>query len=222
MFYDRDSLVKLRSTKTTGLILPVPFYRQASQFTCGPACLMMAMKFFQPALRLNRELEFDIWREANLVESYGTSKEGLAVAAARRGFNVYTMGKSLRHSFVDAIADRVPRIDYRMLELLYDDTRAKFKSMTLKNTSPRVELRKLKSILQKSHIPILLTSTSLIGEEEDLPHWIVLTGYGKNSWYANNPLGKRPNTRLSHEVLKENLGYRQVRCALIVDGLKLR
>ena len=36
-----------------------------------------AMKFFQPNLRLTRELEFDIWREANLVESYGTSKEGL-------------------------------------------------------------------------------------------------------------------------------------------------
>jgi len=52
---------------------------------------MMAMKFFQPSLTLTRELEFDIWREANLVETYGTSKEGLALAAARRGFDAYTI-----------------------------------------------------------------------------------------------------------------------------------
>jgi ABC-type bacteriocin/lantibiotic exporter with double-glycine peptidase domain len=121
---------------------------------------------------------------------------------------------------VDAIADRIPGIDYKMLELLYKDTRAKFTSMSLKNVGPRVELRKLKSVLRKSHIPILLTSTSLFGEKDGLPHGVVLTGYGKNSWYINNPLGKRPNTRLSHEVMEENLGYRQVRCALIVAGLR--
>jgi predicted double-glycine peptidase len=66
--------------------LHVPFHRQRSQYTCGSASLMMVMKFFQPNLRLSRELEFDIWRESNLVESYGTSREGLTVAAAKRGF----------------------------------------------------------------------------------------------------------------------------------------
>jgi len=131
----------------------------------------------------------------------------------------YTMGKSLRHSFVDAI-DRVPGIDYGMLELLYNDTKAKFKSMSIKNLSSHVELRQLKRTLKRSHVPILLTSTSLFGEKDDLPHWIVLTGYRKNSWYINNPLGKRPNTRLGHRVLENNLGYRQVRCALIVRGLR--
>ncbi|MGA8857472.1 MAG: peptidase C39 family protein [Candidatus Bathyarchaeia archaeon] len=89
--------------------LPIPQYRRATQFACGPVCLMMAMKFFQPDLRLTGELEFDIWREANLVESYGTSKEGLALAAARRGFDVYTLGSARTHPFIDAIEPiRVP------------------------------------------------------------------------------------------------------------------
>ena len=44
---------------------------------------MMAMKFFQPALRLTKGLELDIWRESNLVESYGTSKEGLAAGCCK-------------------------------------------------------------------------------------------------------------------------------------------
>lgn len=74
--------------------------------------------------RLARGLELDIWREANLVESYGTSKEGLALAAARRGFEVYTMGRSLRHSFVDVIRDKIPSVDNKVLELLYNDIRS--------------------------------------------------------------------------------------------------
>jgi ABC-type bacteriocin/lantibiotic exporter with double-glycine peptidase domain len=202
-------------------ILAVPFYQQASEFTCGPACLIMAMRFFKPSLRTTRELEFDIWREANLVESYGTSKEGLALAAARRGFDVYTIGKPLRHSFVDEIADKVPGIDYKMLELLYDDTKAKFKSMFLKNVSSRLELPKLMGALERSQVPILLTSTSLFGEKEGLPHWVVVTGYGKDRWYINNPLAKQPNTKINHRVMEQYVGYHGIRCALIVRGLRL-
>jgi len=121
---------------------------------------------------------------------------------------------------VDKIADRIPNIDYKMLELLYDDTRAKFKSMFLRNISSRVQLRKLTRVLEKSHVPILLTSTSLFGENDGLPHWVVLTGYGKDSWYLNNPLGKQPNTRLGQRILERNLGYRGIRCAVIVRGLR--
>jgi len=200
--------------------LSIPFYKQASQFTCGPACLMMAMKFFQPSLNLTRELEFDIWREANLVESYGTSKEGLALAAARRGFDVYTEGRFLHHSFVEAIADKIPSIDYHMLELLYKDTRRKFTAMGLRNSSPTVRLTKLKGVLKMSQIPILLTSTRLFGDKEELPHWIVLTGYSRDVWHVNNPLAKSPNTRVQQVRLRNNLGYRGVQCALVVRGLR--
>jgi hypothetical protein len=205
---------------STILKLPVPFYRQASQFTCGPACLMMAMKFFQPSLHLTRELEFDIWREANLVESYGTSKEGLALAAARRGFIAYTLGRRLRHSFVEAIADKITGVDYRMLELLYTDTRKKFAAMRLRNISHVVRLSKLKDAIRSSYVPILLTSTALFGEREELPHWVVLTGYSGDDWYVNNPLAKSSNTRINQAKLENSVGYRGVQCSVVVRGLK--
>jgi len=181
---------------------------------------MMAMKFFQPSLRLTRELEFDIWREANLVESYGTSKEGLALAAARRGFDVYTIGKHVQHSFVDAIADKIPGVDYRMLELLYNDTRKKFRVMHLKDIEEGVRLTKLKEAVTVSQIPILLTSTSLFEGKEDLPHWVVLAGYSKDAWYISNPLAKSPSTRIRQSKFQANLGYRGIQCAVIVRGLR--
>jgi hypothetical protein len=201
------------------LRLHVPLYRQATQFTCGPACLMMAMKFFKPSMNLGRDLEFDIWREASLVESYGTSKEGLALAAARRGFDAYTVGKYHYHSFVDTLADKISGVDYHMLELLYRDTRRKFKALGLRNLSPRVSLSRLKQGLKRSHIPILLTSTTLFGDEHGLPHWIVVTGYSETSWYVNNPLAKSPNTLVEQANLSNNLGYRGIQCAVVVRGL---
>jgi hypothetical protein len=181
---------------------------------------MMAMKFFQPSLNLTRELEFDIWREANLVESYGTSKEGLALAAARRGFDVYTEGRYLTHSFVDAITDKIPSVDYRMLELLYKDTRRKFAAMGLRNSSPTVRLSELKAVLRMSQIPIFLTNTSMFGDREGLPHWLALTGYSGDVCYVNNPLAKSPNTRVEQARLRNSLGYRGIKCALVVRGLR--
>jgi len=183
---------------------------------------MMAMKYFRPSMQLNRALELDIWRESNLVESYGTSKEGLALAAAKRGFSVYTIGLPHRHSFVDAIADKIPSVDSEILELLYKDTRSKFRAMRLENVSTKIELSMMRRILRKSHVPVMLTSTSLFGDEDALPHWIVLTGYSEEDWYVNNPLADRANTRIDRAELTSNLGYRKVQCVVVVRGPKRR
>jgi hypothetical protein len=181
---------------------------------------MMAMKFFRPTIHLSRELELEVWRESNLVESYGTSKVGLALAAARRGFSVFTMGEPRKHSFVDAIADKIPGIDIDTLELLYKDTSRKFRAMKLRNVNRKIKLQEMRALLRKSQIPILLTDTSLFGGEERLPHWIVITGYSGSNWYVNNPLAESANTRVRENRLSENLGYRGVRCAVILHGIR--
>jgi len=210
----------LAKVQTDRVKLSVPFYRQASQFTCGPACFMMAMKFFRPTIHLSLELELDIWRESNLVESYGTSKEGLALAGARRGFSVFTIGEPRKHSFVDTIADKIPNIDSKILELLYKDTRRKFHAMELKNVNRKITLEETRTLLQKSQIPILLTATSLFGGKEALPHWILLTGYSGSNWYVNNPLAEYGNTRVDQNRLSKNLGYRGVQCAVVMRGAR--
>ena len=180
----------------------------------------MAMKFFRPTIQLSRELELEIWRESNLVESYGTSKEGLALAGVRRGLSVFTMGERRKHSFVDALADKIPGIDIDILELLYKDAHRKFRAMRLRNVNRKIKLQEMRTLLRKSQIPILLTDTSLFGGEEKLPHWIVLTGYSGANWYVNNPLAESANTRVRESRLSENLGFRGVRCAVIVQGIR--
>ncbi|HEX6927945.1 MAG TPA: peptidase C39 family protein, partial [Gammaproteobacteria bacterium] len=63
----------------------VPYYRQTTEFTCGPAALMMAMAAIDPAIDFNRRLEFRLWREATTVFMTsghgGCGPFGMALAA---------------------------------------------------------------------------------------------------------------------------------------------
>lgn len=67
-------------------------YFQATDFTCGPACLMMAMAALDEDYTPSHLDELVIWREANLVMQgpppAGCGPFGLARAALRRGFAV--------------------------------------------------------------------------------------------------------------------------------------
>lgn len=65
-------------------------YFQTTEFTCGPACLMMAMAALDPAYKPGRLDELQIWRETNLIHMgegpAGCGPHGLACAAIKRGF----------------------------------------------------------------------------------------------------------------------------------------
>lgn len=66
-------------------------YFQTTEFTCGPAALLMAMAALDPAYKPSRLEELKIWREANLIYmgdgQAGCGPHGLAVAAIRRGYD---------------------------------------------------------------------------------------------------------------------------------------
>ena len=66
------------------------YYPQQTEYTCGPACLLMVMQQLNPRFRATHEEEMAIWHEANTVymgdgQPAGCSAHGLAAAALRRG-----------------------------------------------------------------------------------------------------------------------------------------
>ncbi|MGH2543099.1 MAG: peptidase C39 family protein, partial [Ardenticatenaceae bacterium] len=56
---------------TPEISLEIPYYAQTAEFTCGPACLMMAMKFLDPDFTVRRSTEFMLWKEATLIFMMG-------------------------------------------------------------------------------------------------------------------------------------------------------
>ncbi|HAQ00126.1 MAG TPA: ribosomal-protein-alanine acetyltransferase, partial [Rhodospirillum rubrum] len=68
----------------------VPLYHQTLEFTCGSACLMMAMHALDSRQPMTRSHEIRLWREATTIFMAsghgGCGPHGLALAAHRRGF----------------------------------------------------------------------------------------------------------------------------------------
>jgi ribosomal protein S18 acetylase RimI-like enzyme len=66
-----------------------PYFHQTTEFTCGPACLLMALAWAGHATRAEPADEFRLWRESTTVFSGagpgGCEPFGLAVALKRRG-----------------------------------------------------------------------------------------------------------------------------------------
>ncbi len=89
--------------------IKVPYYPQTTDFTCGPACLLMAMGALQPERLLERREELQIWREATTVFMTsghgGCSPQGLALAAWRRGFQVRLQLSMAGPLFLDGVRD---------------------------------------------------------------------------------------------------------------------
>ena len=66
-----------------------PYFHQSSEFTCGPACMMMALAWADPAWRPEPATEFRLWREATTIVMAsgpgGCDPYGLAVTLKRHG-----------------------------------------------------------------------------------------------------------------------------------------
>ena len=72
-----------------GLANPPPYFHQTTEFTCGPACMMMALAWAKPNLQPTPALEFKLWREATTIFMTsgpgGCEPYGVAVTLKRHG-----------------------------------------------------------------------------------------------------------------------------------------
>ncbi len=67
----------------------IPYYAQSAEFTCGPACVLMIFKFFNPRLKLNRTVEFEVWRQCNMIGVRGADPFGMSVPLLDAGYEVH-------------------------------------------------------------------------------------------------------------------------------------
>ncbi len=197
--------------------LEVPFYHQHYEFTCGPASLMMAMKHFDREMPLSRDLEVDIWREASMVEVYGTSRYGLAYSAAVRGFGAKVFSNLASFGFVDKLEPRVENINRRLLELFFQERRRRCLELGVKEQKAAISTDVLRAELASDSVPLLLTN-AIHFSDEDIPHWVVVTGMDDRMAYFNNPLADRANEAFPLGTFNTILGYKGHQCAVSISG----
>jgi ribosomal protein S18 acetylase RimI-like enzyme len=167
--------------------LNIPYYQQRTDFTCGPSCLMMAMKTFNPRFELSLSNELQVWREATTIFMTsghgGCGPHGLALSAWRRGYKV---GMYLSHTsvlFIDTVRSEHKK---EVIELVHKDFEKKIAETNIKVHRKRITMDDLREIIKKGGIPIVLISTYHF-DNNRTPHWVVVTAVDESFVYIHDP-----------------------------------
>jgi ribosomal protein S18 acetylase RimI-like enzyme len=190
--YYEDHMDAVRLEKLLAPRLPpenarVPYYPQTLEFTCGPACLMMAMKALDPSIVFGRDLETRLWRESTTIFMTaghgGCGPLGLALAAWRRGFKVEVRLSGATTLFVNSVRSAEKREVIRLVhrgflrDLAATDVSIGYKLLSVAQLARR---------LDAGAVPlVLISSYRLTGDKA--PHWVVVTAIDDRLVYIHDP-----------------------------------
>lgn len=164
-----------------------PWYPQTTEFTCGPAALMMAMAGLRPELELSQSLELDLWREATTIFMTsghgGCHPFGLALAAAKRGFNAQVWVNTEQPLFIEGV-----RSEYK--KNIMTSVHQQFFSQCQQaqvpvNFQDFDQQRLAKALVQGSAVLVLISTFRLAGKKA--PHWVLVTGMDDECFYLQDP-----------------------------------
>lgn len=180
--------------------LNIPYHQQGTDFTCGPSCLLMAMKTFNPRVDLSLSTELQIWREATTIFMTsghgGCGPQGLALSAWRRGYKAELYLSHTTALFVDTVRSLEKK---KIIELVHKDFEKKISETNIKTHKKRLTLDDLKDILKKGGVPIVLITTYHF-DNNRVPHWVTVTAFEDGYVYIHDP-----DQEVEHEGLISRL-----------------
>lgn len=197
---------KNRSKFRESKIFDVPNYAQSEEFTSSAACAMMALKYLNKSMQMRRETEFSIWQEAVNGSVWHGSRYGLAYALVKRGARAQIVSNAKDEGYEKRLAV-YEGINLDTLSASFNEIRSKVKAMKIKETSGVTTINMIKKHLNSNSIPIVLVNASMLNPYlEPSPHWVVVKGYDKDTFYINDPYSDS-TIAMEPQVFKAALGY---------------
>jgi predicted double-glycine peptidase len=159
--------------------LDVPYFQQTRTATCGPACLMMVMKYWNPSLKLTRKFEYQLWKKSySLFFFGGTFQFGLAAAATTLGFKTEIYQKQ-------RFSEGYPRFP-QLATLIENIVSHTSRRSHIPVHYGQENLKVISDALRQSIPPIVFINLyPILGE--NVFHWIVVTGLDEQNVYMNDP-----------------------------------
>jgi len=205
----------------------VPYYQQSSEFSCGPACVLMVMKHFQPRLKIGRGLEFEIWRQCNMIGIKGADPYGLSVPLLDAGYEVRLLTQRMK--VIDSAAWKrrlrgnfsADDIELSLFGVKQNQKRARRRH--LKVTFKRPVVGYVVQGVRKNFVPIALVHMGVV-HSLNIPHWVVVTHVDEESVVFNDPYPPkgRKGLRLSHKEFQKILDDISTRIGLSPSILFVR
>jgi len=169
----------MKNLSINHLKLDVPYFQQTRFSTCGPAALMMVMKYWDKSFKLSKAVEFKFWIKSNpFIFFGGTLQYGLAKTALKMGFKAEIYQKA-RISESESTYNGF----LSFWEFLY----------SLGINRSKIPIHYGRDVLEaiyealKKRIPpiVFLNLKPIIGE--NVLHWVVVTGKSEQNIYVNDP-----------------------------------
>lgn len=207
-----------------------PWYQQTTEFTCGPAALMMAMASVRHTLTMTQQLELSIWRKATTIFMTsghgGCHPLGLALAAKETGFATDVWLNRQLPLFTDGVRSQHKK---DILEVVEQGFAAEAVAAEIPLTISEWRLEQVEAELAQGAAVICLISTYAF-DKRKAPHWVAITGMDEQCVYLHDPdpdeygdLAAQQAVEYQHIPISRDdfvrlasYGKRKVRCAVVI------
>lgn len=210
--------------------LRVPYYAQSAEFSCGPACLTMALKYFNPSGRMEKSLEYDLWRECNMIGIRGADPFGLSVPLLKRGYNVTIISKapSMMNKSQLKRMKWLSKEEKELTLFAMGDQKKKALFLGLELLKRDPKLGDIEQALSENKLPIALVDMTVVHKMK-IPHWVIITGMDDKVGWINDPYrpkGKK-NLRLKLKLIEKMMSdfakhFNSDKSLLLVDPVTVK
>src|SRR6266566_2402749 len=153
-----------------------PYFHQTTEFTCGPACILMALAWADPSLRPSPALEFRLWRDATTIFMSsgpgGCEPYGLAVLLKRHGLDPEVHVSRRGPYFLDTVGSEDKRRVMRLTQQEFYRESVEL-GITTRLTPPRESA--LMAAFDSGAVAIVLVSGYHMIRRR-VPHWVFAFG----------------------------------------------
>lgn len=234
--YYEDGMNALRFEKLLRAddALPVsqtPFYEQTTDFTCGSACLVMALARYVDTAYLAPIWEIRLWREATIVFMLagpgGCEPFGLAVVAHQYGLAPVIFCSRKNLLFLDTVRNHEKRT---VMELAQVDFRRRARELKIETHISAFTLGDVRTAIAGGKVVAVLVSGYLMFGKK-VPHWILAHGDDGRHIMIHDPwveeevgetVGDAANLPVPYAVFDRisRFGRNELRAAVFLEGRK--
>ena len=189
-YQDHQAALRMQKMVRAPEKLPVvaaPWYGQTTDFTCGPAALMMALASLDAAIEPSQALELALWRESTTIFMTsglgGTHPFGLALAAQRRGVSAAVYLNSGEPLFVDGVRSESKK---QLVTTVHRQFQTQCQSQSIPLCYQEVSDGDLEQWLAAGSAVLMLISTYRL-DGKKAPHWVMVTGIDSRCIYLHDP-----------------------------------
>jgi ribosomal protein S18 acetylase RimI-like enzyme len=165
----------------------VPYYEQTTEFTCGPACLMMALSARKPGFAMDPAAEVRLWRRSTTVFMTkglgGCEPFGMAVTLAEDGLAPEIFVTEDGPLMLQTVRDAEKR---KVMVLAQDDFQRQAARLGIPIHRRRMDVAELAEYLREGALALALVSGNrMFGKR--VPHWVLAHGADDHHIFLHDP-----------------------------------